>query len=321
MISDNSLSETDLIKYFLSLSANDASLKVANGDDAAVFSAGDLQIVISTDSYIENIHFETSYCSYFSIGFKAIEASGSDIVAMGALPHFFLVALGLPENYSKVQVQELYSGINASLKRLNAVLIGGDTCLSGQELVLNITALGTLEAQKRPLLRSGAQPGDMIAVSGKLGSARAGFELLKKGISGFEGLKKKFLEPACRVDLVGSLTELASSCIDISDGVASEIRHVCRMSGVGAVIYEEKLPFYSELPRAAELAGISLNDCLLCGGEDYELLYTISPEKKAEIEGTVIGEITYQREIIIENSSGRRKLTEEGFDHFNRGTT
>lgn len=308
--------EFALLSRVLPRSRIAGDLLVPNGDDAAVIRAGDKLLAISTDTFVEGRHFNLNYFSARQIGIKALEASASDIVAMGGKPRLALINLTLPHDCPVERVEEIYAGLAESGLRLEVQLIGGDTTAANfKEIVLSFTVLGFIKDEAQICQRSGAKPGDLIFVSGELGSAQAGLELLQNGESGHESLKLQQLEPRARIDLVDALAPIATSMIDISDGLAAEVHHICKASKCGAIIQAEKVPFSLELEQVANRGAKKALDYALYGGEDFELLYTVPASKQKLALGHQIGVVT-EGGIVLEVGEKRHDLLPKGFNHF-----
>ena len=260
------------------------------GDDAAVIDHFGMHTVISTDMLLEGVHFDLSYCPLKHLGYKAVAVNLSDICAMMATPTQITVSIGISNRFPVEALEELYAGIQAACERYNVDLIGGDTTSSLRGLVISITAIGEV-APGKAVLRSTAQEGDLICLSGDVGSAYLGLQLLERekrifvenpgvqpSLEGKAYVVGRQLKPEPRADIVNWLQEqeiVPTAMIDVSDGVSSEALHLCRQSSLGCVIYEDKLPLHQESKEAAFEFGIDPTTCALNGGEDYELLFTI----------------------------------------------
>lgn len=263
------------------------------GDDGAVatFPAGH-QVVFSTDLLAEGIHFDLAYTPLPHLGYKSIAINLSDIAAMNAIPTQVLVSVALSNRFSVEAIDALYEGIFQACQAYKVDLVGGDTTSSRSGLVISVTAIGHQQPQKI-VKRSGARPGDLICVSGDLGSAYMGLQILTREKKVFEVnpdmqpeiqeehayLIGRQLKPEARTDIIYELAEkgiLPTSMMDISDGLASELMHISRQSGVAMHIFEDKLPIENLTKLAASDFGLSPITCSLNGGEDYELLFTIS---------------------------------------------
>ena len=331
--------EFDLIDRFRSrLKFRSPRMKIGIGDDCAVYSGmtGKYQL-ISTDALIENVHFKLSTTQPELLGRKALSVNISDIAAMGGTPHLALVTLGIPKTLPVKFLDSLYLGINEVCHEHKIEIAGGDTTASPRHLFINITLVG--EVGKGQLVtRSGARPGDKIFVTGTPGQSALGLKLLsspRKQWKGNKTFQKKMiqahLDPVPRLaesqKLVNSGARI-TSMIDISDGLAQDLSHICKAGNVGAVIREEWLPRSQELERLTSLNRLKLMDYILAGGEDYELLFTLKSEdvrkiiilfNNAKTPVTQIGEVTaHPQKMVLLNSDGKSKSLKKllGFDHF-----
>ncbi len=281
------------------------------GDDAAVMDYGNKCVVFSTDLLTEGVHFNLMYVPLKHLGYKAVIVNLSDIYAMNARPRQITVNLALSGKFSVEAVEELYSGIYLACENYEIDLIGGDTTSSLTGLTISISALG--EANKKDLVyRGGARPGDLLCVSGDLGGAYLGLQLLEREnevfkvnqemqpqLQGYDYILARQLKPEARVDVINAFEKLQikpSSMIDISDGLSSEIMHLCKNSKVGCRLYEEKIPMDNQTKQMAGELNINPLVAALNGGEDYELLFTLAPEDAKKIgndpDFTIIGQIT-----------------------------
>lgn len=261
------------------------------GDDAAVFNMGDRYLLTSTDMLMEGVHFDLSYMPLQHLGFKAIAVNVSDIAAMNGIPKQVTVSLGLSNRFSVEAVEKIYEGIRAACDEYKVDLVGGDTTSSSSGLVISVTALGEV-AKDKIVYRNGAKENDILCVTGDLGAAFAGLHVLEREkqeymanpdmqpkLDDYEYIVGRQLKPKARMDIIHELADLnivPSSMIDVSDGLASEAFHLCKHSGLGVAIYEDKLPIDKMAYETAAEFSIDPNSCALNGGEDYELLFTIS---------------------------------------------
>ncbi|MBI2656218.1 thiamine-phosphate kinase, partial [Candidatus Woesearchaeota archaeon] len=247
---------------------------VGIGDDTAVLKYDkDNYLLFTTDMLVENDHFSLKYSTPEQIGMKAIEQNVSDIAAMGGLPKFAVISLALPNNVSVEFVDELYKGINKKSKKYKISIVGGNITHS-KEIVVNVALIGFVEKEYLTL-RSEAKVSDLIFCSGDVGKSSVGLELLKNNKNG--NSIKKHLEPECRLDLARKLAKFGiNSMIDVSDGVASEIKHICDGSDVGAVIHADKIPISKDTINDAKKISKNPLDFALYGGEDFELVFTAS---------------------------------------------
>ena len=261
------------------------------GDDAAVIDCGDKCQLISTDMLVEGIHFDLSYMPLVHLGYKAVSVNVSDIAAMNGIPKQITVSLGLSNRFSVEAIDALYEGIKFACDDYKVDLIGGDTTASQSGLIISITAIGEVE-KENVVYRNNAKENDIICVSGDLGAAYIGLQTLEREKQVFksnpemqpeltesEYVIKRQLKPTARMDVIHELKELEivpTSMIDISDGLASELFHICKQSGVGVTIYEDKLPLSKETIASAVSLNLDPITATMNGGEDYELLFTIS---------------------------------------------
>lgn len=291
---------------------------VGPSDDCAVLDYdAENYLLLTTDMLVEENHFSLRWSTPFQVGKKLVECNVSDIVSMGGTPLHAVVSIALKKETPVEFVDGLYRGIYSAAKRHGVQIVGGDT-VRGKEYSFNLALLGTVpKALYR--LRSGAKSGELLCVTGRLGGSAAGLELLKRGKN---GSTKKHLEPESRLASEGqAIARFASAMIDVSDGLASEARHFCEQSKVGAVIEAEKVPLASEALSAASALGCSALDFALYGGEDYELLFAIAEEKVAVLrkefdDFSVIGRIVAASEGLCLLEGREKKALGKGFDHF-----
>ncbi|MUU79837.1 thiamine-phosphate kinase [Winogradskyella endarachnes] len=283
----------------------------AIGDDAAVLNFGKKQVVVSTDLLIEGVHFDLSYAPLKHLGYKAIIVNLSDIYAMNAMATQVTVSIAVSNRFPLEALEELYEGISTAAKIYNVDVVGGDTTSSTSGLIISVTAIGEVE-KGNEVLRSGAKVNDLVVVTGDVGSAYMGLQVLERekevfkvnpnnqpDLSMYTYIIERQLKPEARKDIVELLKELKvkpTSMIDVSDGISSEIIHLCRQSKVGVDLYENKIPLDPQLISTCEEFNIDSTTIALNGGEDYELLMTVSQEDYPKIKGnpnlTVIGYIT-----------------------------
>lgn len=283
------------------------------GDDAAVISPNDKQLVVTTDLLLEGIHFDLTYHPLKHLGYKAVVVNLSDVYAMNAHPKQITVSVGLSKRFCLEDVEEIYSGIYLACERFGVDLVGGDTSSSLTGMVISITAIGEVDKEKI-CYRSGAKENDLICVTGDLGSAYMGLQLLerekkvlqgnsvmKPQLTGFDYILERFLKPEPRKSLIDMLDEagiVPTSMIDISDGLSSEMLHICKNSGVGCRVYIDKIPIDQVTHKMAAEMNIDPVIAALNGGEDYELLFTVPIEKQdaiSEMKGIrIIGHIVAQ---------------------------
>lgn len=333
-----SLGEFGLIKHIaqhIKLS-NPSSLK-GIGDDAAViaYDSGK-QTVVSTDMLIEGVHFDLTYCPLKHLGYKAVSVNVSDIYAMNATPKQILVSIAISNRFSLEAVEELYAGMLLACEKHGVDLVGGDTSTSRVGLVISITAIG--EAGKDDLVyRNGAKPGNLLCVSGDLGSAYLGLQILERekkifmenpqiqpDMEGNDYLLERQLKPEARKEIIEQLKKEGirpTSMIDVSDGLASEVLHLCTESGVGCRLYENKLPIDIIAEQRAKEFNLNPTMCMLNGGEDYELLFTIDIKDHDKIKKlrdvAIVGHITEKTEgtnLVLTGTEMLTPLTAQGWD-------
>ncbi|MGB2116403.1 MAG: thiamine-phosphate kinase [Flavobacteriaceae bacterium] len=281
------------------------------GDDAAVLDFKNNKTLISTDLLVENVHFDLNYVPLKHLGYKAVMVNLSDIYAMNATATQITVSIAVSNRFPLEALEELYSGIEIASKIYNIDVIGGDTTSSNKGLIISITAIGHANDDKI-VYRNGAQPNDLVVVSGDIGGAYMGLQILERenevfkvnpnnqpDLDPYAYIVERQLKPEARKDIVKLLEDLdvkPSSMIDISDGLSSEAIHLCKQSNVGIELYENKIPLDPQVISSCEEFRIDSTTVALNGGEDYELLMTISqedyPKIKANPNLTVIGYIT-----------------------------
>lgn len=289
---------------------NSAS-EVAVGDDCAVLSYPDTKVLVTTDMLLENVHFDLTYVPLKHLGYKAAVVNFSDIYAMNGTPRQITVGLGVSKRFTVEHIEELYAGMRLACEIYGVDIVGGDTCASHQGLVISITCIGDAPADSI-VRRSGAHDTDLICVSGDLGAAYMGLQLLERekvasagrkdfvpDFAGKEYLVERQLKPEARRDIVRELRQAdirPTSMIDISDGLSSELIHICKDSNVGCRLYEDRIPIDYQTAVMAEELNMNLVTAALNGGEDYELLFTVpltDREKVEKLEGIkIIGYIT-----------------------------
>ncbi len=304
-------------------------LLVGIGDDCAVVACGlRTDWLLTSDLLVESVHFDRQWCSLRQIGNKAVRVSASDIAAMGGVPEFALVGLAVPPSLSAESVETLYAGIREAATAFRVSIAGGDLSRAPDVLVLDIMMLGSTE-RGRAILRSGARVGDRIFVSGTLGAASLGLRAVREQRRGpdAESAAARQCCPEPRVGLGRALSQgrLATAMIDLSDGLSSDLAHICEASGVGARIRLGDLPISDACRRLAAAMGVAPCDAALHGGEDYELLFTAGPDAAALLGDsrfpfavTDVGEILSPQEgLVLEHPDGRCEgLQPSGYDHF-----
>ena len=281
------------------------------GDDAAVINYEDLQTVISTDILIEGVHFDLTYVPLRHLGYKSVIVNLSDVYAMNAHPKQILVSIALSNRFKLEAIEELYSGMLAACKKYKVDLVGGDTTSSLSGLVISITAIGGVKKEDITY-RNGAKETNLLCVSGDLGGAYMGLQILEReksvfkenpklqpDLEGKDYLLERQLKPEARKDIIETLHSLGikpTAMIDVSDGLSSEILHLCSQSDVGIELYEEKIPIDSLTYETAREFNLDPTLCALSGGEDYELLFTVDISEyeklKNSMDITIIGHIT-----------------------------
>ena len=305
-----------------------ASVLAGIGDDAAILKPRPGRVILATtDLLAERVHFDLAFTSYRQLGYKAAMANLSDIAAMGGVPRFLLIALALTSRETSRNVEAMYEGIRAACNPAGVAVVGGDMSASRTDLFLAVMVLGDAAPQDA-LRRSGARAGDRLYVTGTLGDAQAGLELLQARKRTNSYLITRHLMPTARLKEAQHLADgrLASAAIDVSDGLAGDIRHICEESGVGCLIDARKLPLSPQLRTHARARKRDPIAYALSGGEDYELLFTVPPTKVARVEAhirrrllraTPIGLITPRRQglRLIGIDGSVRPLTAKGYEH------
>lgn len=332
----SSLGEFGLIDH---LTANtdtkNVSTILAIGDDAAVIDHFGRQTVISTDLLLEGIHFDLSYTPMKHLGYKSVVVNLSDIYAMNATPTQLLMSLAFSNRFSLEALDEFYAGVNLACETYAVDLVGGDTSTSQRGLIISVTAIGEV-APDRYVKRNTAQVNDLICVSGELGGSFLGLTLLEREKKIFEStgaqpdlegqayIVGRLLKPEARKDIIEYFAEasiLPSSMIDVSDGLSSDLLHICKQSNVGCVLYEDKLPFNEEAKEFAYKLELDPTACVLSGGEDYELLFTVPQSAYDKIKTnpsvSVIGYITEAAEgkHLITRAGNKHALIAQGWNH------
>lgn len=323
----SSLGEFGLIDHItLGITPTNKETVKGIGDDAAILSFdGDVETLVSTDLLMEGVHFDLTYFPLRHLGYKAVVANISDIYAMNGTPKQITVSLALSRKFCIEDVEELYSGIKLACNRYGVDLIGGDTTSSLTGLAISITAIGTA-AKGTAVKRDGAKETDLICVTGNLGAAYMGLQLLERekivadgkdvqpDFQGKEYILERQLKPEARNEIIENLREeniRPTSMIDVSDGLSSELMHICKQSGVGCRIYEERIPIDYQTAIMAEELNMNVITCALNGGEDFELLFTVpiaDHEKVAAMKDVrVIGHI-------VSDSMGLALITRDGVE-------
>ena len=311
--------------------AEDKRVVLNIGDDAAILRGSKNKLLVfTTDTLMEKVHFDLKYCSYRDVGWKSMAANLSDIAAMGGIPLAGIISLGVSSRTKVEDILKLYSGLKTLSSRFKCPIVGGDV-FSSKELVIAISLLGEVEKNLFKT-RSGAKVGDLICVTGDLGKAEAGLRVLKKPsknkIPYKNSIIKKHLTPYPRIEesrlLVKNLK--ITSMIDISDGLSSDLYHLCEESNKGSLIYADKIPISQKTRETCKLLNLSPLNLALSSGEEYELLFTLNPEEEKKLlkvtQGkfrvTIIGKIKNIKEgVKIKELNGRIKdLEKTGYIHF-----
>ena len=307
------IGEIGLIKR-ITRPPKDKAILVGIGDDAAVVQTKEGFQVLTTDCLVEGDHFRNDWFTPEQIGMKAIEINVSDVAAMGGRPKFALVSLVLPNDLQVDFFDRIYDGMWKACDRNSLEIIGGNMA-HGNFIVISITLIGEIEGNNCTL-RKGAQPGDSLFVSGCLGNGRAGLRAYQNNLQGFNKTKNKYLEPKARLAYALKIAPYAHAMIDISDGLASEIRHICNQSHLGANIFLDQIPINDEVREIARILGENEYDYALYGGEDFELLYAVSEENFQHVKGIFIGKIINSPEIKLIYNDSEEEIKRTGYDHF-----
>jgi thiamine-monophosphate kinase len=300
-----------------------AGLRVGVGDDAAVIRPRrGIEWVLTTDAFLENVHFLLRIHPPESVGYKALARATSDLAAMGARPRYFILSLALPPSCTGKWLDHFLEGMSRAARSFGLILAGGDTA-NHALAEINLTVIGEI-SPGRAVLRSGARPGNLICVSGALGEAELGLRLLQQG-NKWKSLLRKHLYPEPRLALGEWLSKnkKATAMIDTSDGLSTDLAHICEASGVGARVWAARIPTVA-VPGEAQKLGLDPLRLAVDGGEDYELLFTVpktlAPHLPRLVRGvpiTIIGEITREKPILIVDEAGRTKaLPAQGWDPF-----
>jgi thiamine-monophosphate kinase len=330
------LGEFGLIKHITKyFTIENASTVTGIGDDAAVLDASKKQTLVTTDLLIEGVHFDLSYMPLKHLGYKAVMVNLSDVYAMNGTAEQITVSIAVSNRFPLEAIEELYSGIQLACETYKVDLVGGDTTSSTKGILISVTAIGKVEKEDI-VLRSGAKETDLIVVSGDLGAAYLGLQVLERekqvfnvdpnnqpDLDSYTYLIERQLKPEARRDVAGFLKELAvkpTAMIDISDGLSSEIMHICSQSKVGCKIYEEKLPLDPQVISACEEFNLDSTMVALSGGEDYELLFTVPIADFEAIKGnpnfSIIGHITAENQglNLVTRASQEIELKAQGWN-------
>ncbi|MBS1760298.1 MAG: thiamine-phosphate kinase [Bacteroidetes bacterium] len=335
----SSLGEFGLIEHLTkNIELQNASSVLGVGDDAAIIDHFGKQTVVTNDLLIEGVHFDLSYTPLKHLGYKSVIVNLSDIYAMNAIPTQITLSIGISNRFSVEALDEFYEGVYLACQKYGVDLIGGDTTSSQKGLIISVTAIGEVTPDKF-VKRSTAQKGDLICVSGDLGAAYVGLLFLERERKIFQespGVQPdlenetyvigRLLKPEARKDIIEFLSAeeiLPTAMIDISDGLSSEILHICKQSNLGCVLYEEKIPINENMKKAAFKFEIDPTACALSGGEDYELLFTIPQSEYDKLvlneQISVVGYMTEpeQGAHIVTKGGGKHKITAQGWNHLN----
>jgi thiamine-monophosphate kinase len=322
-----------------SFSLQNSTSLVGMGDDAALIASGEEYLLVTTDMLLESVHFDLSYMPLQHLGYKAVVANVSDIAAMNGKPEQITVALAFSNRFSLEAIDSVYDGIRSACENYKVDLVGGDTSASASGLVISITALGRVSKGKETL-RSTAKVNDIICVTGDLGAAYLGLQVLERekqvfltnpemqpDLEKYEYLVGRQLRPEARMDIVHELADkkvVPTAMIDISDGLASELLHLSKSSGVGIKIFEDKVPIDAGAFETAIEFKIDPITCALNGGEDYELLFTISPSDYEKLKNHpdihFIGHVhnNPQQNVMVTKQETVVSLTAQGWNHFSK---
>ena len=322
------------------LPVHNASTLLGVGDDCAVLSYPGEQVLVTSDMLMEGIHFDLTYTPLKHLGYKAAAVNLSDVYAMNGTPRQLIVSIALSRRFSVEDIEELYAGIRLAAKNYDVDIVGGDTTSSLTGLALSLTCIGSAR-QEDIVRRSGARDTDLICVRGDLGAAYMGLQLMERekmvfnsrpaalaeaaqpDFKGREYLLERFLKPEPRRDIVERLREAGvrpTAMIDISDGLSSEMLHICKASGVGCRLYEERIPLDYQTAAAAEELNMNVTTCALNGGEDYELLFTVpltDHDKVAAMDGvTIIGRISKPElgKVLVTRDGAEFELKAQGWN-------
>ena len=332
------LGEFGLIDHLTkNIELKQASSLLGVGDDAAVIDHFGKQTVITTDLLLEGVHFDLMYTPLKHLGYKSVVVNLSDIYAMNATPTQILMSVGISNRFSVEAMTEFYEGVYAACEKYGVDLIGGDTTASQKGFMISVTAIGEVAPDKY-VKRSTAQKGDLLCVSGDLGAAYVGLLFLERekkiylespgvqpDLEGEAYVVGKLLKPEARKDIIEFLDDAEvrpTSMMDISDGLSSEILHLCKQSQLGCVLYEDKLPIAEPMRNAAFKFEIDPTACALSGGGDYELLFTVSQADYEKLllseQISVVGYMTEpeQGAHILTKGGGKHAITAQGWNHY-----
>ncbi len=336
----STLGEFGLIEHLTkNIELQNASTILGVGDDGAVIDHFGRQTVITTDLLLEGVHFDLTYTPLKHLGYKSVIVNLSDVYAMNATPTQITLSVGISNRFSLEAVDEFYEGVYTACNKYGVDLIGGDTTSSKTGLIISITALGEVAPDKF-VKRTTAQKGDLICVSGDLSDAYIGLLFLERekkifmespgvqpDLEGESYVIGRLLKPEARKDIIEFFAQqelMPTAMMDISDGLSSEILHICKDSNLGCVLYEEKIPIHEEMKKAAYKFEIDPTACALSGGEDYELLFTISQNDYDKLvlneQISVVGYMT-EPELgshILTKGGGKHPVTAQGWNHLKK---
>ena len=335
----SALGEFGFIKHLTQFfPVENTSTELGVGDDATIINAEGKKVLVSTDMFTEGVHFNLGYTPLKHLGYKVVVAGISDITAMNAVPTQIVISVAVSNRFPVEALEEIYAGIQLACRRYKVDLVGGDTTSSQTGLVINVTAVG-LESSEKIISRNGAKPNDLLVVTGDLGGAYMGLQILEREHSvylknpnmqpemeGYDYILERQLKPEARTDIKGILEELGvkpTSMIDVSDGLASEVLHLSDRSKVGFRIYEEKIPMDELTISTADEFNLNPVMTALNGGEDYELLFTISQSDFDKIKNnpdfTIIGHAVEEEQgnyLVLRGSNELAELTAQGWDAY-----
>lgn len=292
----------------------DKHVLVGIGDDTAVIEVGKRLLLFTTDTLVEGDHYSLDYFTPEQVGMKAMEINISDIVAMGGKPKYVLVSLVLNRDTKLRFVDGLYRGLWKVCKKYKIDIVGGNMT-HGEQNSITISMLGYVN-KKELCLRSNAKVGDFILVTGDLGKSTAGLKVLINKIQGYEKVKKAHLEPKAKPHKVKRFLRYINAMEDISDGLAAEVKHICEQSKVGAIIYTDKIPIDNEVKEVAKIFDDNALDYALYGGEDFELVFTVSEKDIGKVRGYLVGEIVEGKDVWLYSKGKKSRLIKHGYDHF-----
>jgi thiamine-monophosphate kinase len=334
----SSLGEFGLIEHLTkNVEIQNVSTVIGIGDDAAVLDHFGKQIVVTTDMLVEGVHFDLIYTPLKHLGYKSVVVNLSDVYAMNAIPTQITLSIAFSNRFSLEALEEFYEGVYAACASYGVDLVGGDTSSSQKGLIISVTAIGEVSADK-VVRRNTARPGDLLCCSGDLGAAYLGLLFLERekkiflespqiqpDLEGEKFVISKLLKPEARKDIIEFFEQqgiVPTAMMDISDGLSSEVLHICKQSAVGCKLYEEKIPIAEEMRNAAYKFEIDPTACALSGGEDYELLFTVAQDDHDKLTASeqisVIGYMTEPGEgkKIITKGGNLHDITAQGWNAF-----